>query len=500
MKSIIIFLITFFLLAEGLIAQRNSDVSEKLKTISQIKTICEETAKDIKSNWKSKPEAVQIARFKYITVKSEYDAWLEQVILSAQLNESPKKTIHKASLEKVVRVQEDFIKYYLQQAHPNNSQVVRSPLTIAVVGEIFDAFLSIFQKVKNQKHQDQKDILKSFEELKLLAWDDIRDASNQQTVDNNATIIPNNDNANNGNRGNTNSDNANNGNRGNTNSDNANNNNGNRGNTNSDNANNNNGNRGNTNSDNANNNNGNRSNANSDNTNNSASKPCVDYSNLVSEIYDQGQLKTAVGYALAMAFECQLSRQDKNNVKLSPEHLFYSININKNNVKTGEYLFDGLEYIKNTGIISKSDWLAASKDRVGAPPDLSNLKHYRIKDYELLYRQNYDSPVECESILKSGLKSFGPLVIDIALFDTSFYSDNSGIISEPATQNYYLQQALVLVGYDDDKKMFKVVNSKGNQWGDGGYGYVSYQYAATYIRYAYALIYGEKGGWGEGKR
>jgi len=41
--------------------------------------------------------------------------------------------------------------------------------------------------------------------------------------------------------------------------------------------------------------------------------------------------------------------------------------------------------------------------------------------------------------------------------------------------------AICVVGYDDAKKWFKFKNSWGKTWGDGGYGYMSYDYMAEYL-------------------
>lgn len=37
------------------------------------------------------------------------------------------------------------------------------------------------------------------------------------------------------------------------------------------------------------------------------------------------------------------------------------------------------------------------------------------------------------------------------------------------------------VGYDDAKQAFKIVNSWGEEWGDGGFGWVSYAYVASVV-------------------
>lgn len=50
-----------------------------------------------------------------------------------------------------------------------------------------------------------------------------------------------------------------------------------------------------------------------------------------------------------------------------------------------------------------------------------------------------------------------------------------------------LTHSVALVDYDDDKKLFKIVNSRGPERGDGGYFYIKYDELDLFIDQIYAI-------------
>ena len=56
-----------------------------------------------------------------------------------------------------------------------------------------------------------------------------------------------------------------------------------------------------------------------------------------------------------------------------------------------------------------------------------------------------------------------------------FYNNVNGVIPNPSG-SIIGGHAILFVGYDDSKQLFKFKNSWGTSWGDNGYGYLSYKY------------------------
>jgi C1A family cysteine protease len=81
--------------------------------------------------------------------------------------------------------------------------------------------------------------------------------------------------------------------------------------------------------------------------------------------------------------------------------------------------------------------------------------------------------------MKACLASGEPFVFGFKVF-SSFESDvvtNTGIVPMPTSSDEDLGgHAVLCVGYDDNKKYFKVLNSWGSDWGDYGYFYLPYAY------------------------
>ncbi|MBX7059286.1 MAG: hypothetical protein K1X75_14570 [Leptospirales bacterium] len=82
--------------------------------------------------------------------------------------------------------------------------------------------------------------------------------------------------------------------------------------------------------------------------------------------------------------------------------------------------------------------------------------------------------------IKAELAAGNPVNFGIAV-DENFYSLQAQVYDRRGGQNYG-GHAMTLVGYDDSKRSpaghvgaFKLINSWGNQWGDRGFGWISYR-------------------------
>lgn len=86
-------------------------------------------------------------------------------------------------------------------------------------------------------------------------------------------------------------------------------------------------------------------------------------------------------------------------------------------------------------------------------------------------------PIIDKAGIKAALLGNHPVVTQIAA-DQQFYTAGPGFIwnSFTGVVGYH---AIAFVGYDDTKNAYKIVNSWGTSWGDAGYSYIDYDFAAT---------------------
>jgi C1A family cysteine protease len=106
----------------------------------------------------------------------------------------------------------------------------------------------------------------------------------------------------------------------------------------------------------------------------------------------------------------------------------------------------------------------------------SNLNTYRALTSAYVSSQN---AVPDTSSIKQALCDHGPLAT--AIFSTvAFQAYNGGLYSDPNPETS-VNHAIVIVGWDDTQQAWRVKNSWGTGWGEGGFGWV--QYASGNIGY-----------------
>ena len=113
-------------------------------------------------------------------------------------------------------------------------------------------------------------------------------------------------------------------------------------------------------------------------------------------------------------------------------------------------------------------------------------KFYRINEYQKLI--SYQTPVEDkQELVKRALAEQYPVIIGLKI-NRRFADLSSG-------DKYWWPKygntapagghALVVVGYNDRRRAFRLFNSWGKEWGDKGFIWVTYDVFAKYCKYAY---------------
>lgn len=209
----------------------------------------------------------------------------------------------------------------------------------------------------------------------------------------------------------------------------------------------------------------------------------IDISNGFTEIKNQGQQGACMSFSMVSVFEYFLKKNHVQFPDLSEQFLYY--NARK---RTGREQFDegstsvaSIQTLSEEGICSEEAW----PYKVGGYNEQPSQEAYkeaqqrRVKRAVMVEKKIED--------FKSALDDGLPVVFAVDLFP-SFGKGVNGFISMPSDEE--VQQlkesgenhshAMVLCGFNDEQKVFKVRNSWGTDFGDRGYCYLSYDYIMQY--------------------
>jgi C1A family cysteine protease len=201
----------------------------------------------------------------------------------------------------------------------------------------------------------------------------------------------------------------------------------------------------------------------------------VDLRNGCPPVYDQGQLGSCTGNAIAAAFQFDQIKQKAADFIPSRLFIYYNERAIENSVSvdSGAQIRDGIKSIANLGVCPETMWPYIISEFAHKPFSgcyTTALKHKAIQ---------YQKVARDLDQLKSCLAEGYPFVIGFTVYD-SFESRavaQSGVLNLPKkTEGIVGGHAVLIVGYDDSKKRFIARNSWGVDWGMDGYFTLPYEY------------------------
>jgi hypothetical protein len=188
----------------------------------------------------------------------------------------------------------------------------------------------------------------------------------------------------------------------------------------------------------------------------------------------------AVGYALKTYQEHSERGWDlrEDDHVFSPSYIYNQINPS-GNCDTGTYITDALELMVTNGAAPLSVF-PYGRDCTRLPDQFvhQEASQYRSASWR---RVNVQSISDVQSHLVAGF----PVIIGLMLH-SNFWSYTGGVYSStsgPPTGGH----AMVVVGYDNARSAFRVINSWGTEWGEQGYAWISYGIFRALVREGYAV-------------
>jgi C1A family cysteine protease len=191
-------------------------------------------------------------------------------------------------------------------------------------------------------------------------------------------------------------------------------------------------------------------------------------------VYDQGQLGSCTGNAIAGAMEYERNRQGLSDFIPSRLFVYYNERAREGTVSSdaGAAIRDGIKVVNSEGVCPETLW----------PYDIGM---FTVKPPKRCYvAAETDEAVQYEAIqtlgdLKDAIASNLSVVFGFTVYE-AFQSPavaQSGVLPMPIRgEDPVGGHAVVAVGYSDSKNQVIVRNSWGASWGDHGYFYMPYQY------------------------
>jgi C1A family cysteine protease len=185
--------------------------------------------------------------------------------------------------------------------------------------------------------------------------------------------------------------------------------------------------------------------------------------------YDQGQLGSCTGNAIAAGVQFE-RRKQKKQPDFVPSRLFiyYNERVFEHTVSidSGAQIRDGIKTVAKQGVCPESKW----------PYDISKFAEKPTKKayQEAAKRKvtSYSRLAQATNQLKGCLASGYPFVFGFTVYE-SFESPSvakTGVVPMPKPNEKVLGgHAVLAVGYDNDTQRFIVRNSWGPGWGDKGH-------------------------------
>jgi hypothetical protein len=203
-----------------------------------------------------------------------------------------------------------------------------------------------------------------------------------------------------------------------------------------------------------------------------APKTSVDWTANMPAPRDSGEEGSVVGFALATALEFYIFKATGSHIPVSAREIYYQIRVKEGTFPqdSGGLIKDGIEFLKNTGVVEERAWPYRPGEYAQQPPaSLAREKRYKIADAKQVVTLD-----EMKRALDSG-PAVGGLTVYQSFWDTSTAA--SGMIAMPKPKEQIMGGiAVCFVGYDDQKKLLKFANTWGATWGGHGFGYLPYDY------------------------
>jgi len=176
--------------------------------------------------------------------------------------------------------------------------------------------------------------------------------------------------------------------------------------------------------------------------------------------------------------------------QLSPAYVYNRLRPPGSACSSTIRIVDALNLLQTEGVVSLADFPDDMRNcPMPAPRSLQEkASAFKLASWRAIDREipgDWQTPVVLDDI-KGALARQEPVVFAMPIAKDWFALRGDAVYAHarPETANFH---AMALVGYDEDKQAFRVINSWGQNWGDHGYAWIGYDTFKLLVAEAYAM-------------
>ena len=194
-------------------------------------------------------------------------------------------------------------------------------------------------------------------------------------------------------------------------------------------------------------------------------------------------------YAARSIIEAASTGQNGNNTAFSPAFVYNQIGLEG---CQGAYIQNAMEFMAKDGVVAFNDFPYDDQDcsRQASQSLINKATQNRMHGFTRLTETDDVNGINIRAV-KEHLSKDAPVVIGMMVGGT-FMQDMMGKelwtpSSEDRSQMGFGGHAMCVIGYDDRKQAFQLMNSWGPEWGSNGVAWVRYADFKEFVREAYGI-------------
>lgn len=194
----------------------------------------------------------------------------------------------------------------------------------------------------------------------------------------------------------------------------------------------------------------------------------IDNSTKLPPVFDQGDIGSCTANALVSAYYVE----DPSFIG-SRLFLYYNERSLDNDIKLdqGSTISQGINALTKFGLCKESSWQYDTTKLTEKPIQECYLE---AKNNEVIVASHLTPN---ELAIKNCLAGDNVIVLGITVYDSFERIDSTGIVPMPNSNDTVLGgHAIVIVGYDNQKRLWKCLNSWGTTFGNNGFFYLPFEY------------------------